>query len=257
MKRTYLSLVICAILFAPALGAQEKQVVEGELFPTVIEEEPKSSISMNGIFSDFTFSWEKGKTRSTFNGIQFGFANISGMGDAKLSPWSVFASFHPLSISFVFKSHWSVGLSVGYGLDYYWFKKNTALTQVDGITQFVFSDEEQQYESGALTNLYLSAPLFIKYQTKIKNRLYHIQGGIDMIDYTYSSGASLKRRDLSGKHRESNIPLNYSTNGAYRFVLQMGLQDIGLYMYYQPVSMFEKNKGPNLHSWGIGLSAPL
>jgi len=47
-------------------------------------------------------------------------------------------------------------------------------------------------------------------------------------------------------HDLNLLPLNF------RLVLRTGFDNFSFFGYYQPYSMFEKGKGPDINSFGIG-----
>jgi hypothetical protein len=236
-------LLIACLLFSISLCAQQDTI-------------SKSAIYFNGIFSDFTFSWNKKEKRSFLIGEQIGFANLTGLDGVELNPWSFTIGANLFNITHQLNSHWVVGLGMGLAIDFYEFRGNTGLQQVDGITQFVLASENRQYKRSTLMTSCFSFPLLVEYHTKIKRKMFFVHGGVEVCTYGYNSGSIIKVKNGSDTNMETYRPLNFSTQDIYRFILRLGSEDIGLFGYYQSTPIFEKNKGPNLHPWGVGLYLP-
>jgi hypothetical protein len=236
-----------------SVWAQENITTNTETTEKTDDRNFQSLISLNGSSYDFIFNWKEKPTKSHWTGIGFAFSNLENLHGADLNPnrsYSVILNIAdhtiPLSYHYLFVT--------GFGFDWsrYHFRRNTGLQYTDGIATF-FRDAEQEYKSSKLLVYYATIPLILEYQTRIPNRSqFFISGGIEGQVKCYSK-SQLDIRQPQGHiekihYRNPNIPpLNA------RLVLRTGFNNFSFFGYYQLFSMFEKGKGPDVRSFGIGL----
>jgi len=219
------------------------------------KKDPKSSIKVSGSDYNFIFSWNKKKFDPHWSGFGMSFINFDNLKGADLK--------QSISYSFVLnlmeyyvpidRYHWLFVTGMGIDWSRYHFKGNTGLTEKDGITFFEPSPEEVNYKSSKLLSYYITLPLLLEYQTKIsKKRDFFVSGGLVGYIKCYSK-SQVEYRTSEGKKQENKgrdlniLPVNA------RFMLQIGIDDISLFGYYSPFSLFKKDKGPEIYPVGVGL----
>ncbi len=217
------------------------------------KEDSESSVLYDGSTYNFIFSWKKKKSLSShWTGFGMGFMNYSDkdipFGKLKMSSSHNFTvnlfDFHKQ----IGKSNWLFVSGIGTEWSRYHFDDNAALTQVDGVTSFVPAPEGVNYKSTKLLAYYITIPLLLEYQVSD----FHISGGVVGF-FKYYSKSQVKyyendKKQVVNMGRDLNIrPIDM------RLRLQVGIRDVSVYGYYAPFSMFEKDKGPDLNTYTIGV----
>jgi hypothetical protein len=255
--KQYLFLIICTSLFFIPAFAEE--TVENELNSTVVTvdekgiESSQSSVSFDGSSYNFIFSWKKKATESHWTGLGFAFSNLAGLEDADLNlsrSYSVILNLGDYIVPI--DNHWLFATGLGFDWSRYHFRGNTRLDAVDGKTSFRPDPEGRDYRDSKLLVYYATIPLILEYQHKGgRHNSFFIYGGVEGLVKCYSkSQAEIRTNDGIKKatFKDLNLlPLNF------RFTLRAGFNDFSLFGYYQPTSMFEKDKGPDVSARGIGL----
>lgn len=220
-----------------------------KIIPTVVQ--PESSVMYDGSSYNFIFSWKKKKHLSPhWTGIGMGFMNYDDIpnGNLKMSTSHNFTvniiDFHKQ----IKNSNWLLVSGIGSEWSRYHFDDNSALTKKDGITVFEPAPEGINYKATQLIAYYVTIPLLLEYQTSN----FHISGGVVGF-LKYYSKSQVKFKDDEGTHKVSmGQDLNIRPIDM-RFRLQMGINNVGVYGYYAPFSMFSKDKGPDLKTYTIGI----
>jgi hypothetical protein len=258
MKK-YLSLLACILLFAFAASAQEETIVknENDSIKEKVNEPEKSSVFLDGsLNTDMVFFWKKKKTNEEhWSGSKFAFVNLDGLQGADIKQSKSYAiTIMPIEVKHSFDSHWLFVSGTQLEWTRYHFSGNVGLQGKNDITYFEPAPEGFSYKSSKLLAYYVTLPLILEYQTKVsKNNTFYINGGVEGM-LKYYSKSQVDIRTSQGIEKTSlGRDLNFSPVNA-RFVLQIGLNDVGIYGYYQPFSLFEKGKGPDVKSFGIGIS---
>ncbi|MDR0559498.1 MAG: hypothetical protein LBG92_04970 [Prevotellaceae bacterium] len=224
------------------------------------QDEEKSNIIFDGASYSFMFSWKKKPVKSHWTGLEFAFSNLDGLNKENVNlKLNRSHSFKLNLIDYNVFTHYSYSNWLFFtGLGFEWslfnFKGNTGLRDDDaGITRFLPDHEGRSYRSNKLFVDYVTVPLMLEYQKKIReNRTFFISGGIEGLICVYSK-SKVEARTPNGikkiSYKDLNIfPFNFRT------VLRTGFENFSFFGYYQPCSMFQKGKGPELRSWGIGVS---
>jgi hypothetical protein len=244
MKK-FVSLFICGCLFAlPATGAEEE----------------KSSVSIDGASYSFIFNWKTQKSHETrrkahkahWTGFGFAFSKLGNLSGAELKldrSYSVILNL--LEYNVPFDEHWIMASGLGFDWSRYHFKRNVALQTINGITQFAADPENKAYRDSKFIIYYASIPLILEYQTKFHGYQTFIYGGVEGLVKLYSkSHAEIRTPDRIQEttFKDLNLlPLNY------RLTLRASFGGLSIFGYYQPMSMFEKGKGPDIDARGLGM----
>lgn len=209
----------------------------------------------NGENIEFTFIWNKRdrkKLSSHWSGFGMSFMNYN---DNKIPNGKIKrSSSHNFTLNLMSYGkqlgHSSFLVVTGLGFDWsrYHFDNNSALTKVDGITMFQPAPEGINYKSTKMLAYYITIPLMLEYQVKG----IHASAGA-VVFFKYYSKSQVKYYDEEGKHkmnmgRDLNIrPVDL------RLKAQIGINNVSLFGYYAPISMFESGKGPQLKTSSIGV----
>ncbi len=246
---------ITTVEVTDSLGQVTRTITEEErtVLDAVVSAEPRSTVSYDGTSFDVIFSWKKKKHLSAhWSGFGMGFMNYNDKdipnGKLEMSTSHNFT----LNLATVQKqirnSNWLV--VSGFGLEWsrYHFDDNAALTKKDGVTFFEEAPEGINYKSTKLLAYYITIPLLLEYQVSH----FHVSGGVVGF-FKYYSKSQVKyyeenKKVVKNMGRDLNIrPVDL------RLRLQAGVKDVSVYGYYAPFSMFEKDKGPDLNTYTIGV----
>ncbi len=150
------------------------------------------------------------------------------------------------------------GLVTGLGLEFndYHFSNPITLKVENGVTVTDSSYIQAGYkvEKTKITMLHLTLPLLLEFQVPMgtvrKDRIYFsagVIGGVRLGSHTkvvYDDGS---------RHKDKNRnDFNIATL-RYGLTARMGYKNIKLFANYYPVQLFEKDKGPELYPFSIGL----
>ncbi|MGE0078290.1 MAG: hypothetical protein AB7S48_10560 [Bacteroidales bacterium] len=166
--------------------------------------------------------------------------------------WNFNINFMQYSIGFGTDK---VGLVTGMGLEFnnYHFSNPISLKVVDGITVIDSSYINVGYkvDKTKLSTTNLTIPLLLEFQIPTgekKHRIYMsagVIGGLRLGSHTkvvYGDKRKDKDRD------DFNI-----TTFRYGFTARLGYRGIRLFANYYPVQLFEKDKGPEVYPFSVGL----
>lgn len=221
-----------------------------ELKETAVSE--KSKIEYDGSSYNFIFSWKKKKRlHPHWTGFGIGFLNYSDIpnGNIKMSKSLNFTinlfDFHKQ----ISNSNWIFVSGIGSEWSNYHFDDNAALVKRDGITIFEPAPAGITYKTNKLTAHYVTIPLLLEYQVSS----FHVSGGVVGFLKFYSR-SHVKYYNAEGKKIKETMGRDLNIRPIdMKLRLQAGIGDISLYGYYSPFSMFDKNKGPDLKTYTIGL----
>jgi hypothetical protein len=244
-----------ALWLSASLFAQEVVVTDCQA-----DEEEKSSVFFDGASYNFIFQWKKSKeyhsTASHWTGIGFAFSSLRNLENSQPVPnlnlsrsYSVILNITDYNIPL--SRHWVFASGLGIDWSRYHFKGNMGLQEVDGISQFV-KDPQWAYESNKLLIYYATVPLLLEYQTTVgRNRHFFVYGGLEGLIKCYSK-SQLDKQTLHGIEKYNYHDLNLLPLNA-RITCRAGFDDFSIWGYYQLFPLFEKDKGPEIYTCGLGL----
>ncbi len=217
-------------------------------------ESKKSNIVYDGSSYSLIFSWKKKKHMDPhWDGIGMAFIGLDGLQGADLIRSASYSFILNMMNYYVplDRNHWILFTGLGIDWSRYHFEGDVGLTEINGITQFQPAPEGFHYNSSKLLTYYFTFPLMLEYQTRINGKNFFISGGAVGYVKCYSKSQvelNLGKKSQVDKGRDLNIlPVNA------RLMLQIGMGSVCFFGYYSPYSLFEKNKGPEVFPFGIGL----
>jgi|GEM_PF-1061831 len=233
------------------------------------KEEERSSVIYDGSAYGFSFGWKRKHNKVHLPGLSFTFANMKGLDDiphADLKePRSYSIAFSLGDYTVGLAEHFALGMGLRLDFTRYHFKGNAGLKEVQtydvignpiGKTFTTFEQDwaDRQYKSSKLIVYYIAVPVVLEYHTKINRRKsFFINAGMEGL-IKYYSKSQIDVKEIGGVHKETlGKDLNMPVLNA-RFVFNIGFNGCGLTAYYQPFSLFKKNRGEELYPWGIGLA---
>ncbi len=240
---------------------KEKTVIveesdEGWKEITIFDKEKKKDNKSAKWTMGFDIGYNTYGSRNIFTGTDGGddFLNLN-------TSKSVNVAFYPVLGSIRLTKTRLLCLESGMGVvcSNYRFEDGWTIANVDGVT--VASDKyreggESQVSKSKLTTSYGTVPLMLRLNIPVGGRYDRIYvsagvvGGLKLSSHTkvkYSSGGA-KEKD------EDSFNLNLVK---YDLAFRAGYENVGVYFNYQMTPMFEKNKGPKLYPYAIGVSLTL
>lgn len=220
------------------------------------EDENVSYVLFDGSAHDFAISWKKDKRRkynthwSGFGVGVLGYDNSKVPNSSLIQNRSYSVSVNVMSYGLHVKNT-NLMLVTGLGFDWhrYHFDDNVRLDRVDNISSFIPAPQNINYKSSKLLAYYATIPLMIECQASRK--LHIAAGAVAFINYYTKSQVKYyidDRKHIDDMKRDLNLR---AIDVKLKF--QIGISDFNLYGYYSPQSMFEKNNGPNLKPYNIGV----
>ncbi|MDR2086286.1 MAG: PorT family protein [Dysgonamonadaceae bacterium] len=248
---------LCSIAGALVLSAS---VFAQEIVVTDDKPEEKSSVFLDGSSYNVIFQWNKTnkphRISSHWTGFGFAFSQLENLEKINPEPslnlsrsYSVVLNLMDYNIPL--SGHWVFASGLGFDWSRYHFRGNVGLQETGGISQFV-KDPDWEYESNKLLIYYATIPLLLEYQTVIgHNKHFFIYGGIEGLIKCYSK-SQLDKQTTRGIEKVNHHDLNLLPLNA-RITCRAGFDDYSIFGYYQPFSLFEKDKGPETYACGLGL----
>lgn len=150
----------------------------------------------------------------------------------------------------------SVGLVTGLGLEFtnYVFDGNHTIDK-DAAGQIVAVDLPYKLDKSKLSTSYLTVPLLLEFQfpgERRSNRLY-INGGV-IGGVKLGSHTKIKYKENGDKQDKKNKNYFNLNSLRYGFTGRIGIKHLSIFGTYYPVTLFEKNKGPELYPFMVGFS---
>ncbi|MDR2139430.1 MAG: hypothetical protein LBP50_07775 [Tannerella sp.] len=213
-----------------------------------------SSVTLDGSLYDIVFSWKKKRVavESHWAGPGFAFSNLRGLPDAAdlIPERSYSVSLNVEDREIPIHPHWLLVSGIGFDWTRFHFGGNVSLQNKGGHTDFFYDD--RTYKDSKLLVYYGKIPLLLEYQTHANGKTFYMQGGVEGLVKLYSkscievnSGKGIDREEFRNL---KILPVNM------RLFLHVGFSKFGVFGYYQPFSMFQQRRGPDLRSFGAGIS---
>ena len=205
--------------------------------------------------------WNKRRFNPHWSGLGLGFASFAERGDyddysfrtGKSSEFTfnMFEKTIPLSNRY----RWAVVTGFGMRWTRYLVKGNYHFEEIDDYTELVKAPEGIRYKNSKLGITTINIPLLIEWQN-YRGNLFFSAGVVGSVKtWSYSRIEFYDDNDTKHKkkHKEKvdqGMTLRPLTMD---FLAQAGTRGIGVYARYSPISIFEKNKGPELYPLSFGM----
>ncbi len=156
----------------------------------------------------------------------------------------------------------SVGITTGIGFGFFDYRFDNPITLVkDSANVIVPFDYSTEFDppiypvKSKLTSTYLSAPLLLEFQIPTSNRKHpvYLSGGV-VGSVKIGSHTKVVYNDRGSREKEKERGNFNLSPLRYGFTARIGYKNFGFYATYFPTPVFEKNKGPELHPFAIGIS---
>jgi hypothetical protein len=249
MKRIITTFCV-ALVSANAIWAQGWYYEEEDWY-----QPSSSSVTLDGSLYDLAFAW-RNKPRhieAHWAGLSFAFSDLKGLpSDVIIAPERSYSiSWNVEDVEVALSKHWLIASGLGFDWSRYHFEDASYVKQVDGKTDF-YHYEDAPLKDSKLLVYYLKIPLLLEYQTGIGKRKFFIQGGVEGLIKLYSkSRIEIRENNKIRKEDFRNLKIN-PVNA--RLFLHLGIGSVGIFGYYQPMSLFRQNYGPDIQTVGFGIA---
>jgi hypothetical protein len=194
-----------------------------------------------------------------WSGLGLGFASFTGDGDSDNIPFNNSRSFE-LNFNLMEKaipiSHhyrWAIVTGLGIRWTRYHLKGNRHFEEFDDYTRLV-EVEDVRYKRSKLGITSLSFPLLLEWQNP-KGNLFFSAGVVGSVR-TWSS-SKIEYYNEQGQKRSKKVDKGMTLRPINIDILsqvgQVGTRRWGAFVRYTPISLFERNKGPELYPLSFGL----
>lgn len=211
---------------------------------------------------DVTYK-EKRKFRGHWSGFEFG---VNGFMDKNQSmimkddlaymdlkqarSWNVNINFLQYSLGFGTDK---AGLVTGMGIEFndYHFSSETTLKNDNGVTKVDSSFVDFNVSKSKLSTTYFTVPLLLEFQIPAGHHRLYVSGGI-IGGVRLGSHTKVVYNDGGKEKKKNRDDFNLSTF-RYGLTTRVGYRGLRLFANYYPTSLFEKDKGPELYPFSLGL----
>ncbi|MFW5644957.1 MAG: outer membrane beta-barrel protein [Bacteroidota bacterium] len=150
-----------------------------------------------------------------------------------------------------------VGLVTGLGLEwsnYHFDHGNVIMKNDDGrIVEKTLMEENASVQKAKLQTTYLTAPLLMEFQIPLGRKRMFISGGV--IGGVKLGSKTKMVYTVNGHKQKDKVKDDFNISPLkYGFTARIGYRNLKLFANYYPTSLFEKEKGPELYPFSLGLT---
>ncbi len=167
--------------------------------------------------------------------------------------WNFNLNFAQYSINLINEQF---GIVTGLGLEFnnYRFDNDITIQKVNGIiVEDATTYQGSNISKTKLTTTYLTAPILLELHIPIKHDEFNISAGVIGGVKIGSHTKVVYKDDGSKVKTKTRDDFNLSPF-RYGLTAKLGFENVNLYANYYMTSLFEKNKGPELHPFAVGIS---
>jgi hypothetical protein len=167
--------------------------------------------------------------------------------------WNVNLNIHQTSFGLI-GNHFGMVTGVGLEFNNYQFDGDNSIEETSGVIQEKLLTGYSVNKS-KLTTTYLNVPLLFEVQIgpEKRSKRMHICGGI-VGGLKLGSHTKIVYHDEGKREKLKDRDDYYISPLRYGLTLRAGFHRAELYATYYPVPFFEKDKGPELYPFNVGLS---
>ncbi|MDR3046313.1 MAG: outer membrane beta-barrel protein [Bacteroidales bacterium] len=252
------------------VSVSESQLDSAEnlLFEGQYGENYSAETSFNYPFSKFTQKKNEKNCKRTYGfahneGFSIGFANLASknldnIGNAdgavlRLSSFDLDITPIGFSISLSKKHCWFFSGSLGVRYAQYQSDLNTAFRKVNHNTVQVEAPEGMNYKRSRIATWAITIPLMFEWQTKAGHYNFYISGGA-IAAVNFYAASKVKYKDDCGKKQTEKCGYGMNTNPLLVDAkIAIGYGDVGIYARYGLISLFRKDRGPDVIPVALGI----
>ena len=192
-----------------------------------------------------------------YAGFGIGFAGFADRGESAAIPLRSGKS-HEFNLNLLQQAipisrHYKWAVVTGFGIRWtrYHLKGNRYFEEIDDYTHLITAPNEITMKDSRLGITTLNLPLLIEWQTRNGNLFF--SAGVEC-SFKTASSSRIRYIGENGKRQREKVDTDMTLRPVTMNVLvQAGSNNIGVFSRYSPVSIFEKNKGPELYPLTFGI----
>jgi hypothetical protein len=167
--------------------------------------------------------------------------------------WNVNLNFQQMSFGLI-GNHFGLVTGLGFELNNYHFDGGNSIQEVDGVIQESDLSTLSLIKS-KLTTTFLNVPLLLELQIgpEKRSKRIHLSGGV-IGGLKLGSHTKYVYRDEGRKEKVKNRDDYNISPLRYGLTFRAGYKNAEVYGIYYPTPFFEKNKGPELYPFNVGLA---
>ncbi|MBN2611794.1 MAG: PorT family protein [Bacteroidales bacterium] len=167
--------------------------------------------------------------------------------------WNVNLNFHQTSVGII-GNRFGMVTGLGIEMNNYQFDGDNSIREENGV--IVSNDlSALSLNKSKLTTTFLNVPLLLELQLgpEKRSKRFFIAGGV-IGGLKLGSHTKIVYREEGTKRKEKDRD-DFNINSLrYGFTLRAGYHEAELYAVYYPTTFFEKDKGPELYPFNVGIS---
>jgi hypothetical protein len=187
-----------------------------------------------------------------------GFAGFADRGDLEDIPFRTGRSpeislmMYQKALSLSRNNQWSIVSGLGIRWARYHLKGNHYFKEIDDYTDLLTASDDLNFKKSKLGITTLNLPLLLEWRTR-KSGIVMSAGGV--CSFKTASSSRIEYTDKNGAKRKEKVDSGMTLRPVtFDLLFQAGTPDIGLFfLRYSPVSLFERNKGPELYPLTVGV----
>jgi len=191
-----------------------------------------------------------------YAGFGMGFAGFADKGELADIPFKagsspeIYLNFFEKALPLSRHYKWAIVTGAGIRWTRYHLKGNYYFEEIEQKTVITTASADWKFQKSKLGITTLNVPLLLEWQSR-NNNLFFSAGAV--CSFKTASSSRYFYTDASGKHQKGKAGSDLALRPVTMDVLaQIGSRDFGVFAKYSPVSIFEKNKGPELYPLSFG-----
>ena len=189
-----------------------------------------------------------------YSGFGIGYAGFADKGDFDEIPFrtggspEIYINFLENALSLSRHYKWALVTGMGIRWTGYHLKGNHYYEEIDNYTSLHVSDFKLNRSRLGITTL--NTPLLLEWQSR-NNKIFLSAGAV--CSFKIASSSRIFYKDERGKMRKEYIDRGMTLRPVTMDILaQIGSRNFGVFSRYSPISIIEKNKGPELYPLTFG-----
>lgn len=167
--------------------------------------------------------------------------------------WNVNFNFIEYDLNLV-GENFGIGTGMGIELNDYRFDNQLPIKKVNGriMMDSTYANAGYNLQKAKLSTTYITVPVIFEYQTRVSNNhklffSFGIIGGMKLGSHT-----KVVYKDDGDRNKDKNKSDFFLSPFRYGYTARAGYGFLKVFANYYDISLFEKNKGPQLHPFTIG-----
>jgi len=195
--------------------------------------------------------------RGHYAGFSIGYAGFIDKGDLGDIPFrtgrspEINLNFFDQAIALTRNRKWNIVTGLGIRWTRYHLKGDNYFKEINDNTSIIKAPEDWRINKSRLGITTLNVPLLLELNVR-KNGMFLSAGAV--CSFKTASSSKIWYVDGRNKNKKEEMDSGMTLRPVtYDLLFQFGTNDFGLFTRYSPISIFERNKGPELYPLTVGL----